>query len=42
MSFGARSESAVTGASITQAAILDGAAGIALFAALIFVTRRGR
>ena len=42
MSFGARSESAATGASIAQAAILDGAAVIALIAALILITRRRR
>ena len=42
MSFGARSESAATGASIAQAAILDGAAVIALIAALVLITRRRR
>ena len=42
MSFGARSESAAAGASIAQAAILDGAAVIALIAALILITRRRR
>ena len=42
MSFGAWSESAATGASIAQAAILDGAAVIALIAALILITRRRR
>ena len=42
MSFGARSESAATGASIAQAAILDGAAVVALIAALILITRRRR
>ena len=42
MSFGARSESTATGVSIAQAAILDGAAVIALIAALILITRRRR
>ncbi len=42
MNFGAQNESTTTGASIAYAAILDGAAVIALIAALIFITRRRR
>ena len=42
MSFGAQSEQAVTGAPIAYAAVLDGAAVIALIAALILITRRRR
>lgn len=42
MSFGAQSEQAVTGAPIAYAAALDGAAVIALIAALILITRRRR
>ena len=42
MNFGAQSESPTTGTSIAYAAILDGAAVIALIAALIFIMRRRR
>lgn len=42
MSFGAQSEQAVTGAPTAYAAVLDGAAVIALIAALILITRRRR
>ena len=42
MNFGAQSEQAAAGASITYAAILDGAAVIALIAALILIMRRRR
>ena len=42
MSFGAQSEQAVTGAPIAYAATLDGAAVVALIAALILITRRRR
>ena len=42
MNFGAQSESPTTGASIAYAAVLDGAAVIALIAALILIMRRRR
>lgn len=42
MSFGAQSEQAASGASIAYAAVLDGAAVIALIAALILIMRRRR
>ena len=42
MNFGAQSEQASTGASIAYAAVLDGAAVIALIAALILIMRRRR
>ena len=42
MSFGAQGEQAAAGTSIAYATILDGAAVIALIAALILITRRRR
>ena len=42
MNFGAQSEQAASGTSIAYAAVLDGAAVIALIAALILITRRRR
>lgn len=42
MSFGAQSEQTASGASIAYAAVLDGAAVIALIAALILIMRRRR
>ena len=42
MNFGVQGESTATGTSIAYAAVLDGAAVIALIAALILIMRRRR